>query len=351
MVTQEYLQTIQDLMLNQPMVGTPSVTRTLDVGSIEPLSARQLAEIQNTQLSNDPVIANMQRLGRSVGSFLTPKTPLDTVLMGVAPLKSVKGGFDIAKRLKNAKKMGFDIDNPVYHGTRADIKSFRLPSQKTGQTRTADTGIFFSDSPRVASSYNKRTSDTVGASVYPVFTKNKDYLKIKPTEKGMLWSQLEVNKLNVQFPDGKVKKASKVFNLDPDDIITTDELAKLAKQVNNKGLIIKDVVDTGIGNTSRFIDATDYLNKLGYRAVLPETSLEAKRINAKIPQEKMDEAMRYAAKMMEKPSDITVVFDPTTVRSTFAKFDPKKKGSADILAGASGLSLLGVASQDNPIKK
>lgn len=312
-----------------------------------PLSPFEQFELERSQLSNDPVVANLQRLGRGIKGFLVPETPLDIALAGVAPAKAVKGSLDIAKRLENAKKMGFDIDNPVYHGSGADIKSFRLPSKETGQTRTADTGIFFSDSPRVASSYNKITSDTVGPSVYPVVTKNKDYLKIKPTEKGMLWSQLEVNKLNVEFPDGKVKKVSEVFNLDPDLIITTDELAKLAKQVNNKGLIIKDVVDSGIGNTSRFIDATDYLNKLGYRAVLPERGLEAKRINAKIPQEKMDEAMRYAAEMMEKPSDITVAFDPTTVRSIFAKFDPKKKGSADILAGASGLSLLGVASQDN----
>jgi hypothetical protein len=105
MVTQEYLQTIQDLMLNQPMVGTSSVTRTPDVGSIEPLSARQLAEIQNTQLSNDPVIANMQRLGRSVGSFLTPKTPLDTVLMGVAPLKVTKGLLQAGTGINTSYRM------------------------------------------------------------------------------------------------------------------------------------------------------------------------------------------------------------------------------------------------------
>jgi len=281
-----------------------------------------------------------QRRGDKVGEALSY---LDALPAASLPIKA---GANVATRLQRAKDMGFDIENPVYHGSGADIKAFRLPSKETGQTRTADTGIFFSDSPRVAASYNKRTSDTVGPSVYPVVTKNKDYLKIKPTEKGMLWSQLDVDKLNVEFPDGGVKKASEVFNIDPNSSITTDELAQLSKKINNKGLIIKDVVDTGVGNTARFIDATDYLNKLGYKAVLPETSEEARRINAKIPEEKMQEAMEYASKMMDKPSDITVAFDPSTVRSQFAQFDPTKASSGNLLSGVGGLSLLAVDPQE-----
>ena len=277
-----------------------------------------------------------QRRGDKVGEALSY---LDALGAASLPIKA-------GARLQRAKDMGFDIENPVYHGSGADIEAFRLPSKETGQTRTADTGIFFSDSPRVAASYNKRTSDTVGPSVYPVVTKNKDYLQIKPTEKGMLWSQLDVGKLNVEFPDGRVKKASEVFNIDPNSSITTDELAQLSKKINNKGLIIKDVVDTGVGNTARFIDATDYLNKLGYKAVLPETSEEARRINAKIPAEKMQEAIEYASKMMDKPSDITVAFDPSTVRSQFAQFDPTKASSGNLLAGVGGLSLLAVDPQE-----
>jgi len=335
MITPESMQELQRLLLTKQPSGSAS-SITPDVGSITPLSPYEMDRINSQQFSRDPVIANMQKLGRGIKNFLVPQNTLDAMMMGILPLKAAKG---ITPSLKKAENMGLDIKNPAYHGSGADITSFRLPSTKTGQTRTADTGIFFSSSPRVASSFGNKNRKG-GASIYPVFTKSKDYLQIIPTEKGMLWSELKVNKLNVTFPNGEVKKASEVFNLSPDLIISTDDLSRLAKGVNNKGLIIKDIVDIGIGTTSRFSDATNYLNKIGYRSALPSRTLEDQTINAKIPKEIMDKAFEYASKIREKPSDITVVFDPSTIRSTFAKFDPKKASSSNILAGVGGLSLL-----------
>tara|TARA_R100000951_G_scaffold84264_1_gene71999 strand:+ start:46 stop:1074 length:1029 start_codon:yes stop_codon:yes gene_type:complete len=334
MITPESMQELQRLLLTKQPSGSAS-SITPDVGSITPLSPYEMDRINSQQFSRDPVIANMQKLGRGIKDFLVPQNTLDAMMMGIVPLKVAKG---ITPSLKKAKEMGFDIKNPAYHGSSADITSFKLPSTKTGQIRTADTGIFFSSSPRVASSYSNTNKS--GSSIYPVFTKSKDYLQINPTKKGMNWDQLEVNKLNVTFPNGEVKKASEVFNLSPNEILSTDDLSRLAKGVNNKGLIIKDIVDVGPGTASRFNDATNYLNKMGYRSALPQRTLEDQTINAKIPKEIMDKAYEYASKIREKPSDITVVFDPSTIRSTFAKFDPTKASSSNLLAGVGGLSLL-----------
>ena len=74
-----------------------------------------------------------QRRGDKVGEALSY---LDALGAASLPIKA-------GARLQRAKDMGFDIENPVYHGSGADIEAFRLPSKETGQTRTADTGIFF----------------------------------------------------------------------------------------------------------------------------------------------------------------------------------------------------------------
>jgi len=43
------------------------------------------------------------------------------------------------------------------------------------------------------------------------------------------------------------------------------------------------------------------------------------------------------------PSDQIAVLNPANIRSKFAKFDPSKKGSADLLAGVAGAGLLGAS--------
>jgi hypothetical protein len=43
-----------------------------------------------------------------------------------------------------------------------------------------------------------------------------------------------------------------------------------------------------------------------------------------------------------KPATVVAVFDPKTIRSRFAAFDPAKKNSADLLASVGGGGLLGL---------
>ena len=62
-----------------------------DVGTIEPISPLEFQEAQRQQLSSDPVLANIQKLGRAAKSFIVPETPLDVALMAAPPLKVGKG--------------------------------------------------------------------------------------------------------------------------------------------------------------------------------------------------------------------------------------------------------------------
>lgn len=61
-----------------------------DVGTIEPISPLEFQEAQRQQLSSDPVLANIQKLGRAAKSFIVPETPIDS-LMAAPPLKAGKG--------------------------------------------------------------------------------------------------------------------------------------------------------------------------------------------------------------------------------------------------------------------
>ena len=49
-------------------------------------------------------------------------------------------------RMLRAAEQGFDTSTVYYHGAESDIEEFLLPSKERGQTRTADTGIFFTKS-------------------------------------------------------------------------------------------------------------------------------------------------------------------------------------------------------------
>jgi len=89
-MTPESLQELQRLLLTKQPRGSVGST-TPDVGSITPMSPYEAIQAQRSQPSSDPVIANIQRLGRGVRDFFVPETPLDIALTAFAPAKVTKG--------------------------------------------------------------------------------------------------------------------------------------------------------------------------------------------------------------------------------------------------------------------
>ncbi len=68
-----------------------------------PLSPADLIEIERSSLSNDPVIANLQKFGRGVRGLLEPETPLDYLSMVIPPAKLLKGAQVAKKTIKSSK--------------------------------------------------------------------------------------------------------------------------------------------------------------------------------------------------------------------------------------------------------
>lgn len=69
-----------------------------------PLSPADLIEIERSRLSNDPVVANLQKFGRGVRGLLEPETPLDYLSMVSPPAKLLKGAEVAKKTIKSSKK-------------------------------------------------------------------------------------------------------------------------------------------------------------------------------------------------------------------------------------------------------
>lgn len=260
--------------------------------------------------------------------------------VGVIPVvggaaRAIRGVAKGADRLAKAQKAGFDTDTVYYHGADADITEFRMPSRETGQTKTVGTGVFMSSSPEVASSYAKSLDD---AAVYPVYINKKEFLKVRPAEKGNFWSRIPTDGLVVEFPDGSTKPATDVFKLEPGET-DTDELSRIARSQGRKGLIVEGVVDAGVGGAGEYRYATQYLRDKGYDVSLPigTTKESFDKMNA-VPPEIMKEARLYAKAQLYRPADVVVSFDPKNIRSVNAEFEDldtadiskAKGGSIDI---------------------
>ena len=63
-----------------------------------PLSLYDLMEARSKQLSPDPVISKLQKLGRGVQGLLEPETPLDYLGMALPAAKVAKGGLKVAEK-------------------------------------------------------------------------------------------------------------------------------------------------------------------------------------------------------------------------------------------------------------
>ena len=107
----------------------------------EPVSPYESIQLDKEQLSNDPVIANVQKAGRVVKSFFVPENPIDFVLAGIAPLKAASkikllddAGtavsdkvaqkiFNVEKELKDIKdleKRNLKIEDDLYSNKISD---------------------------------------------------------------------------------------------------------------------------------------------------------------------------------------------------------------------------------------
>lgn len=243
--------------------------------------------------------------------------------VGVIPVvggaaRAIRGVAKGADRLAKAQKAGFDTDTVYYHGADADITGFRMPSRETGQTKTVGTGVFMSSSPEVAGSYAKGEN----AVLYPVYVKKSEFLRVRPATAGEPWSKITTKGLVVEFPDGTVKPASEVFDLETSST-STDNLARIAREKGHKGLIIENVVDASVGSSGLYRQEALYLKNKGYdvNPAANNQSPAAREKYMEVPVELRREARDHAKAKLYQPSNVVVSLDPKNIRSVNADFE------------------------------
>jgi len=211
-----------------------------------------------------------------------------------AALPVSQGGLGLAPdntAMDRARAMGFDVDNPMYHGTNQDINEFLT----SGKGKTTNSGAFFTDNPSVASTY----SDSKTGVLYPVLLKNGEVVNVEAN--GSNWNWLKKN-IKITSEKTKERKAinknlGKLFADDfkYNDALSTDDLAAWAKSQGFDSIKFNQVKDRGPQGV-------------------------------------------FANEQSSLPSNNAAIFNPQNIRSRFAAFDPMKKESSNLLATSAAIA-------------
>lgn len=212
-------------------------------------------------------------------------------MMAAADPQTLWAGYDLpmdaASRTQRAGEMGFDTGTPLYHGTKSDFPAFDraqiMPNGARGD------GFYMTDSPSSSSAYSG------GEGVMRMDVRNGDAPNVLP-----LWAGGNI------LDENAILSRSQISAINPDLGPKHFDRAYPAKGGN----------------------------------VMQETSYKPNEANA---------AIRGAGYTGRRGGGIvdgtdTVVFDPTKIRSQFARFDPRlshlKNLSASIMAGGIGMANL-----------
>jgi hypothetical protein len=197
--------------------------------------------------------------------------------------KAFKNWFGESKVVDEANKPVV-----VYHARRGDFEAF---DPNMGEGKTANTGTFFSVSPEVAATYNTSSEHNI----VPAYLSLKKPFIVDFN--GANWNRAGEDAL-VKLPDGTEDDLLSYFDVGRDEVVSTDDVARLAREQGYDGVIIRNVVDHG-------------------------------------------PAGRFSTEEAFKPTDIYVAFKPEQIKSVMNKgtFDPD---DPRMLYGAGGA---GVAAQ------
>lgn len=230
-----------------------------------------------------------------------------------------------AARMDRAREQGYSED-VWYTGTKGDINDVDVD---IGRGKSADTGMWLTKDTSTANTY----APYRGGAVYPVHVKEGNDLVVNVGGKN--WNDIEYDDAVIEYPDGTQDAAYDVFDFDPMESASTDDIARAARGAGYDSITIRGVQDRGGAN--HFDTADKYLrDKYGYESPVSLVG------NPKVTDAHHKEALAYA-EWHSNPSnsldETRVVFKPQNVRSTFAKFDPAKKNSPNLSAAIAGLML------------
>jgi hypothetical protein len=197
-----------------------------------------------------------------------------------------------------AKAMGFDKD--VYHGAQNEITNidFALAGQNTGNPN-ATLGFFTTPNTEEASRYATLHGNKTNANVIPLVAKSENSYQMPYKELDDL--AMDQYNLMMQSPD---------YN--PNEVVKFGDMA--AQKA-----------------------AAERLKK--YRDIASEKSLQRKN-------ELMQEGFDSATVLQGKPMEEFIIFNPDSIRSRFAAFDPFRRNAA--IAAAMGVAAPNLLAQEQP---
>jgi hypothetical protein len=243
----------------------PTVETAQEVGTFLPAPGILEAVVKGSKLVGRAARAAK---GTPAGILLQDAAGADVPVMKAPKIesKAFKNWFTDSKVV--------DEDNKpivVYHARRGDFEAFD-PLMAEG--KSADTGTFFTASPDVAATYNTSSEHNI----VPAYLSLKKPFIVDFN--GANWNDAGQDAL-VKLPDGTDDDLLSYFGARWDEFVSTDDVARLAREQGYDGAIIRNVIDHG-------------------------------------------PAGRFASKEAEKPTDIYVAFKPQQIKSVMNKgtFDP-----------------------------
>lgn len=244
-------------------------------------------------------ILNMLKSGRAddiTDSMLDMRDPVKNTQLNQYLFENYDLPMDEASRMARAREMGFDVDNVFYHGTDADFLS---ASADMGAVDRYKTGFYSSDNPNIAETYAPRD----GGKIIPVLTRNDPDMIIDA--KGSNWNQLEFDLPAYSSQMGDEDLYSYFFNMFADNDmqpLNTNAIARERRFEGDSSVMFENLVDRG--------------------GVYPygDTSLA------------------------NVPSNIRTDFYPSSLRSKFARFDPRLRNNENLLA-ANASPISGILAQ------
>lgn len=214
--------------------------------------------------------------------------------------------MDTESRMARAREMGFDVDNVMYHGT--NNQPYAKVNVNMGDSDRYKTGFYSTDNPDVADTY---ASKTFGGSIMPVVMRRSPDMVVDG--RGANWNRLEFDS-PAYAPEAGDEDLyfyfSNIFSDNAMEPISTNTIARERRFDGDSAVLFENIVDrggsppagSGIGLGGDFSSASN-------------------------------------------PSNVRVDFYPNSIRSKFARFDPRLENLGNINAALAGLIALPVVAR------
>jgi hypothetical protein len=276
-------------------------------------------EPEISKITGREVNQNVDMLTAKANALSDETMPTASVDEFIGGLLDDELPLDEASRMQRAEDMGFDTN--MYHATFSDFEQFEPWHKGASDNETSKMGYWFADRPEGTEGFTSRISDNYSSQIDP---STGDY---KRWDDGELKKFRDDDELAAVMPIKSRAKKPLVFESDKgrdayekfmdwrDEWADYGDARSMKKHKWGDRMIALNIKDTNNA-------ANEWLKSNGYDSIQIKNTV-------------------YDAPKGETITQYMIPYgQENLLRSKFAKFDPAKKDSANILAGAAGAGVL-----------